>query len=425
MLVFATYHKWLLAWRCACFLTSAHDGASVQMTQLTAEVKKTTEACAGIADIAHDVKVLTASLRNIEDIVKTHTGDCAAAAGKADQLVQTLQDACMQAISDMQRLSAQVSATLPAHEQQLQCVSKAGRAEHSHAHRSANWTCLQTDICNPVAGKPAPAAPLQVQPQPQEAYDKPTASKDSAAMAGVQGQRRRVTRSMARTDHGSNKSVHQPSDTPECSALQPTVAFKRTEKRRRALAEHKCKQSTPKPEETPQHIQDTTPDLQATPWQTKASARKPVTQRAKAGTQASQAENPFKRHCTPSKTAADSSTERQASPSCPSPAPSLKLTLAPLQPSSMHNKNRAVPEKQSAPPSRSGTAAITHSGARAGPLGRRLSSSTGLDVFAKLFARADAEPSDHIEGLPEIKEEHIAKEISKRMMMQRMRHMRI
>ena len=58
-------------------------------------------------------------------------------------------------------------------------------------------------------------------------------------------------------------------------------------------------------------------------------------------------------------------------------------------------------------------------------MGSRLPSSTGLDVFAKLFARADAEPSDHPEGLPEIKEEYIAKEVFKRMMMQRMRHMRI
>ena len=391
----------------------------MQMTQLTAEVKKTTEACAGIADMAHDVKALTASLRNMEDIVRTHTGDCAAAASKADQLAQTLQDACMQAISEMQRVSAQVSATLPAHEQQPQRVSKAEPAEHSHAHRPAGSIEFQ------MAEKPAPAAPLQVQPQPCEAYNIPTSSNNSAAMAGVQGQRRRVTRSMAKNDSGSHKGVHQSAYTPARSALQPNAAFRRTEKRSRAPAEHDRKQSTQQQKETLQDVQDTTPDLQATPWQTKASARKPVTQHAKAGTQASQAENRFKRHCTPSKTAADSSTERQASPSCPSQAPSLKLTLAPLQPSSMHNKNSAVPEKQSGGPSRSGAAAITQSGARAGPSGRRLPSSTGLDVFAKLFARADAEPSDHIEGLPEIKEEYIAKEVSKRMMMQRMRHMRI
>ena len=406
-------------------LTSAHDGDSLQMTQLTAEVKKTTEACAGIADIAHDVKALTASLCNMEDIVRTHTGDCAAAASKADQFAQTLLDACMQAISEMQRLSAQVSATLPAHEQQPQRVSKAEPAEHSHAHGPAGSIGFQMDTCNPVSEKSAPAAPLQVQPQPREAYDKLTASKDSAVIAGTQGQRRRVTRSMAKNDHGSNQSIHEPADTPKITALQPNASFRRTEKRRRGPADYKCKQSTQKPEGTPQDIQDTTPDLQATPWQTKASARKRVTQRAKAGIQASQAENQSKRQCTVSKTAADSSTERQASLSCSSPAPSLKLTLAPLQPSSMHNKNRAVPEKQSAAPSRSGTAAVTQSGARAEPLSRRLPSSTGLDVFAKLFAQADAEPSDHIEGLPEIKEEHIAKEISKRMMMQRMRHMRI
>ena len=46
-------------------------------------------------------------------------------------------------------------------------------------------------------------------------------------------------------------------------------------------------------------------------------------------------------------------------------------------------------------------------------------------MIAKLFAQADAESSDHIKDLPEIKEEQIAKEVTKRLMMQRMRHMRL
>ena len=390
------------------------------MTQLTAEVKKTTEACAGIAGIAHDVKALTASLRDMEDNVKMHTRGCAAAASKADQLAQTLQEACMQAISEVQRLSAQVSATLPAHELQPQRVSKARPAGISHADRPVDFISFQMGTQSLVANKPTPAAPLQLQPQPREANDKPTASNTSAAMAESQGQRRRVTRSMAKNDGGSKQRVHQPADTPGHTALQTNVAFKRTEKRRRTPTEHDRKLDTQKLGGNPQDAQDITPDLQATPWQTKASARKPVTQRAIAGTQASQAGNQSKRHCTPSKRAADSSTERQASLSCPSSAPSLKLTLAPLQPSSMHNRNKTVSETRP-----SGTAAITQAGARAGPSGWRAPLGTGLDAFAKLFARADAEPSNHSEGLPEIQEEHIAKEVTKRMMMQRMRHMRI
>ena len=58
-------------------------------------------------------------------------------------------------------------------------------------------------------------------------------------------------------------------------------------------------------------------------------------------------------------------------------------------------------------------------------MGRKIPSGTGLDVFAMLFARADAESPGHVEGLPEIKEERIAEEVTKRVMMQRMRHMRI
>ena len=404
---------------------SAHDWAAVQMTQLTAEVKKTIEACAGIAGIAHDVQALTASLRDMENVVSMHTRDHTAAASKADQHAQTLQNTCMQVISEVQRLSAQVSASLPAHEQQPQHISKAVPAEHPHAHRPAGSISHQMGSQSPAAQKPAPAAPLQLQPQPppQQACGKHTERENSAAMADVHGQRRRVTRSMAEGADRNNQGVHQPAETSERTALEPNRALSETQKRRRALAEQDCKQSSKKLGETPRDIEDTEPDLQATPWQTKASARKSVTQHAKAGTWASQAGRSFKRHRTPSKTAVDSSSERQARPSCPSPGPSLKLTLAPLQLSSKHNRNRAVLTKQSASPS--GTAAVTQAEARAGTMGRKIPSGTGLDVFAMLFARADAESPGHVEGLPEIKEERIAEEVTKRVMMQRMRHMRI
>ena len=249
-----------------------------------------------------------------------HTRDCSAAASKADQLAQTLQDACMQAISEVQRLSAQLSATMPASEQRLQRVSKAGPLEPSRGPRSTDSKSFPMDARKPVAEKLAPAAPLQLQLQPHEANCKPAAGRNNAAKAVVQGPRRRERHSMAKDDHGSNQGVCQPADTPECTALQPNAALKQRGKRRRALAEHDCKQSTQKAEETPQNIQDTTPDLQATPWQTKASARKPVTQHAQADTQASRAEKTFKRRCTPSKTAADSSSIRQASPSSPIPS---------------------------------------------------------------------------------------------------------
>ena len=140
----------------------------MQMTQLTAEVKKTTEACKSMAGIAQDVKALTASLQDIKEQLQFIRKDCIEEARKAYQLASTLQDTCKQVVAETQKLSAQATAAIPGLQDQTQLVSNE----------------VQTDTIARVQRLSKPESAEQLDPSLQKLAEEPAGWSREVSLAG-------------------------------------------------------------------------------------------------------------------------------------------------------------------------------------------------------------------------------------------------
>ncbi len=172
----------------------------MQMTQLTAEVKKTTEACKGMAGIALDVKALTASLQDIKEQLQFIRKDCVEEARKAYQLATTLQDTCKQVVAETQKLSAQATAALPGLQYQTQLVSNE----------------VQTDTVARVQGLGKPESAEQLAPSLQKLAEKPAGWSTEVSLAGGM-----KLNQHAAYQHTCNKALHKHSYDMDLQPQQP------------------------------------------------------------------------------------------------------------------------------------------------------------------------------------------------------------
>lgn len=385
----------------------------MQMTQLTAEVKKTAEACGGIAYLANDVRVLTASFHDVKEQMQLVQKGCSAEASKAEELASTLQDTCRQIVSEMQLLSAQVTSIIPQLQQQSQTVGKGVQA---------GVKAQQEEVPAPAGQHPShPSSSAQ----PHTSLQEPTSN------TAPQPREHKLAPTTT-TNHQSPKSPKIADSRPKNAPAQPSDGTHRSKKRPRAQQDHAEQQDREDPISRPSVLQhkmlDGEPDIQSVPWRSKARPSRAATPHTDSDPKKAQAPKTFKRQRTPSK-ATSSSISKGGLPGLRSPSPPLQLTLQPLKPSSMQVENKPAGGKASLPAS--GRTPVQ--AAAAGDNNRKNSSGRhktqqqflGLDVFTKLFARADVHSPEQGAELPVIQEDEIAKEVAKRIMMQRMRRMQI
>ena len=343
----------------------------MQMTQLTAEVKGTMKACEGMAGIAADVKALTASFQGIKEQLQLIRTDCTEEAGKSRELASKLQETCNQLVAGLQKLTADTPASHHGLTQQTQPVSRAVSAEANHQVQ-----CLSHH--ESAGNKEADCEPAQKPAKRQGIKSRLTEYRRSQGKAAAPVKQLTATVLKRSGPSAAIQGIYQPSGELQQVVAQPGrghsgIGVYYQGKEGKLAAERV---------------------LQA-PASSAASSR---------GKGFSN----------------DSST----------PAPSLKLSLQPLKASSMQPHTNAMAAGRKVPLPASSTADVHAAGEDhnyiRSPAKRRKSQQqyTGFDVFTKLSAQADMGSCEQASTLPVIQEDKIAKEVSERLKMQRMRRMR-
>ena len=404
------------------------------MTELTAEVKKTTEACQGTAGLAEDIKAMGGSLLDIREQLQLIQQECKAETSKAAQLASSLQNTCQQVVTEMHKLSAQVTAALPLLQHQPQPVapkagSKAGPPCSSEA-LNQQQALLDTSQQGQLAQQRDTEKLLQKN-RSLETARLMRCNSDKKAAAQVAGQAPAIRHS----DGKNNMRTERTNNMPK-APVHPTAASVIS-----GICMPDTEQTAPRPSKgttrsgwryqggrsQPDEVSLQEPDFKRTPWHIKATASKHPTRCPSSERQTADPSKAFQRKSNPEKVSCSRAVQLPSQDS-PSSAPSLHLTLQPLRPSSMHMQNQSGPaadkghqQSSGAAPAQQGDA--NHQNERSFKRHKAERQSMGLDAFTKLFAQADAVSSQAASDLPAIQEEDIAREISNRILMQRMRRM--
>ena len=393
------------------------------MTQLTAEFKKTTEACQGSAGLAEDIKAMGGSLHDIREQLQLIQQECKAEASKAARLASSLQSTCREVVTEMHKLSAQVTAG-----------SKAGPPSSPDALKQPQPLLLTFQEDQPAEQRDTEkllqktrsleTARLMHGNSHQKVHQ-PAAQTAGQAPAIPQSDGKNSMRT-ERTNNMPNAPM-QPTAAPVCSGVcKPDIeqtAPKPSKRTTRSGRRYQGGRSHP----DEASLQE--PDFQSTPWHTKATATKHAARCPSSERQTADPPKAFQRKSKPEKVSRSRAVQLPSQDS-PSSAPPLHLTLQPLRPSSMHMQNQSGPAADKGHQQSSGTAPAqqgnaNHQNKRSFKRHKAERQPMGLDAFTKLFAQADAVSSQAASDLPAIQEEDIAKEISRRIMMQRMRRMQV
>lgn len=342
----------------------------MQMSQLTAEVKETMKACEGMASIAQDVKALTASFQEMKEQLHLIRTDCAEEASKGFQHASKLQETCNHLVTELQKLSADAVASLPNLTQQTQPVCKGITAQPDQEVQYVSH-----HVRAEIKQSNSEAAPIPA--KRQGIKSRLTEYRRSRAKAAAPV-KQPISMTLQKSDPSAAiQGIYQPIDEPQ--------------------------QATAQPGRGPSGI------------------GRPYQGREGHGTVWKSVQEPTKK--------ADSKTGEDQSHMSSSKAPSLKLSLRPLKASDTEPQSNVALAGRRVLLSASSTAnthsnADDHGEARL-PAKRRKSQqqSMGLDVFTKLFAEADMVSCHQASILPVIQEDKIAKEVTERLMMQRMRRM--
>ena len=342
------------------------------MTQLTAEVKETMKACEGIAGIAHDVKALTTSFQDIKEQLQLIRTECTEEASKGYQLGSKLQDTCKLLVAELQKLSSNATAaSLPGLQQQNQPIS-----QRQNIQLDQDVQCLsQCEGAEFRAGESEPA------PKPakrQGIKSRLTEYRRSRAKAAAPVDQPTTTVLKHLDSSATNQGIYQPCGEQHQAAAQLTRGL-------RGIGT--CCQSKEGDCIVEKYVQEPTDSV----------SRK----------------------------------RKDMSHASSSLVPSLKLCLQPLKESSMPPNTCSATAGHSVPLELSASStANAHAEGNAGkeailPAKRRSGQQhcMGLDVFTKLFAQTDSVSCQQASILPVIQEDVIAKEVTERLMMQRMRRM--
>ena len=343
-------------------LTNRH---MLQMTQLTAEVRETMKACEGIAGIANDVKALTISFQDINKQMQLMRTDCAEEASKGYHIASTLQDTCKQLVAELQKLSSSATASI-SDPQRNEPVSKG--------------VCAQVDQDVQCL---SPRDGAEIRPGYSGAAPKP------AKRQGIKSRLTEYRRSQAK----AAAPVKQPTST----VLKHSDASAAIQGIYQPCSEQHQAASQPSRGLSCTYCQSKDGDCMV-----EKSVQEPTDR-------------------------ADSRTGKNMSHASSSLAPSLELHFRPpkvpsmLPHSSSATAGHRIPLQVSAP-----STAKRNAGQRAQMPAKRRNSQQhcmGLDVFTKLFAQTDSGPCQQASILPVIQEDMIAKEVTERLTMQRMRRM--
>ena len=339
------------------------------MTQLTAEVKETMKACEGMAGIAADVKALTASFQDIKEQLQLVRTDCAEEASKGYQIASRIQDTCNQLVAELQKLSANATASPPGLTQQTQPVSRAVSAEPDQ-----DVQCLSHHDTAENKARDCETAPKPGKRQ------------------GIKSRLTEYRRSRAK----AAAPVKQPPATAPKPA-HPSAAIQGIYQPSEAVAQPGRGQSS-----IGVRCQGNEDECAA-----ERVAREPARKAA-------------------------SSNGKDFSHDSSAPAPSLKLSLQPLKTFSLQPNTTTTAAAHRTPLQLSASSAAYvqaqgDAGRETGLAAKRRKSQqqyTGFDVFTKLFAQADMGSCEQTSMLPVIQEDKIAREVTERLKMQRMRRMR-
>ena len=342
----------------------------MQMSQLTAEVKETMKACEGMAGVAHDVKALTASFQVMNEQLHLIRTDCAEEASKGFQLASKLQETCNHLVTELQKLSANAMASLPNLMQQTQPVSKGMIAQPDQ-----DVQCVSHHVSAEVNQSKSEVAHIPA--KRQGIKSRLTEYRRSRAKAAAPVKQPIYTTLQKSDSSAAIQGIYQPTDEPQQAAAQPGRGNRGVETRYQDREGY-------------------------------GAIGKPV-------------EKPTEE--------ADSMTGGDPSRKSSCRAPSLKLSLRPLKASNMEPHSVALAGRKVSL-SASSTANVHLDADALGearmPAKRHKSQqqSMGLDMFTKLFAEADMVSCQQASTLPVIQEDKIAKEVTERLRMQRMRRMR-